>query len=266
MSVFGSIRGRASSIRLTPQDIELSPKPRQDERPPRRRPLYTVIPGESDPIIAQFIADMIEFITPYDELIPALYQTYTPTVYDNDDEDRLISPLQRLWIRRCILLEEYDYLSSFEMRCCLHQNFQEQTLKDVRALQEINILVLVDYFKTLARETQHEFAPRTELELVSIHYRALRGHMFDVPVALSFTRERSSNDSSTSGSSSNRSSTGDVHASGLINESRLAIAPLLPGHLLPIRSRVEEPRGGAGNLDYFPDKSLDEITTQPPPC
>lgn len=241
MSLSEAIRGRPSVIRLTPQDIKLPTESRHDEHRPRRRPLHTVVPSESDPIVARFIADMIDFMTPYDESIPELYQKYTPTVYGNHDEDRLISPLQRLWIRRCIVLGEYDYLPSFEIRSCLHQHFEEQALKDTHALKESSVLVLVDYFKIMAHETQYTFTPKTELELVSIHHRALWGHRLRVPDPFGFTQNRSSNDSSRTGSSSNRSSTGDVHTSGLMNESRLAIAPLRSGHLLPNTGRVETP-------------------------
>ncbi|KAE9973126.1 hypothetical protein EG328_001757 [Venturia inaequalis] len=241
MRISGSIRGRPSVIRITPQEINLPTKPRHDGRPLRRRPLHTVVPGESDPIIAQYIADMIDFMTPYDESIPELYQKYTPTVYGNDDEDRLISPLQRLWIRRCIVVGEYDYLPSIEMRSCLHQHFEEQTLRDMHALEESSILVLVDYFKAMTRGAQHAFAPRTELELVSIHHKALGAHRSQIPGPFSFTPNRPSTDSSRTGSSRNRSSTGDVHASGLLNESRLAIAPLRPGSLQPNTSRPNVP-------------------------
>lgn len=242
MSISGAIRGRPSVIQLTSEDIKISVKPRHDERPRRRRPLYTVVPGESDPIIAKHVADMIEVMSPYDDLIPALYQEYVPTVYGNDDEDRLISPLQRQWIHRCIVLGEYDYLPLYEMRTCLHSNFEEQALADRHALEQSSLFDLVDYFRRLAHEAQHALASKTDLELISKHHRVLWGHRFEVPgPILSFTGNRSSNDSSRTGSSSNRSSTGDVHASGLMNESRLAIAPYRPNHDLANNSRVVLP-------------------------
>lgn len=102
----------------------------------------------------------------------------------------------------------------------------------------------------------------TELELVSRHHKVLWGHKCPIFVldsrgnrsstSHSSTNDSSSNDPSPKSSihdswpneySSNNSSTENVHVSGLVNESRLAIGPGPPPRQhLPSRSGTDLPR------------------------
>ncbi|QDS75888.1 hypothetical protein FKW77_002144 [Venturia effusa] len=226
MSIFGSTRAPASAIQLTSEDVKSQGQARRDKRPPRRRPRHVVIPGESDPIIAHHIAEMIEFLASYDDLIPGFYQKYTPTVYGNDDEDRPISVVQRLWILRCIVVGEYDCLTVTEMRSCFRQHFDEQVLEDKQALVQSSLLDLVDYFKMLSREAKQKLNTTIDLEIVSKHHKVLWGSKFDIPDLLVDTSRYTSPTEEPSKDARTRvsSSTTDVHRSGLFNESRLAIA------------------------------------------
>jgi hypothetical protein len=132
---------------------------------------------ENDPIIEDQICVLIDFISKRDHWIPSPYNQYRQTIYIRNngdiDEDMLISPIQRLWIRQSIECGEYLSFSETELRAYLQQYFLGNGLW--RALKHDNIRALIVYFSVLTEKAKSE-KPGFDLTVVSRHYALRRTH------------------------------------------------------------------------------------------